>query len=86
MVKHSINHILGMAGPIDMKQKGSALVGHWVNYMTLTFDLGFFKVALDFSRSYFRTAASQELLIWLMWNEKEANQLDIGPICGQSLK
>ena len=28
-----------MVGPIDVKQKGSALVGYWVQYMTLTFDL-----------------------------------------------
>ena len=39
-----------MIGPIDMKQKGGASVGYWVNYVTLTFDLthdldlGFFKV------------------------------------------
>ena len=28
-----------MVGPIDMKRKGSALVGYWVQYVTLTFDL-----------------------------------------------
>ena len=28
-----------MVGPIDVKQKGSALVGYWVQYVTLTFDL-----------------------------------------------
>ena len=39
-----------MVGPIDVKQKGSALVGYWVQYVTLTFDLthdidlGHFKV------------------------------------------
>ena len=39
-----------MVGLIDVKRKGSALVGHWVQYMTLTFelthdlDLGCFKV------------------------------------------
>ena len=37
-----------MVGPIDVKQKGSALVGYWVQYMTfdLTHDreLGCFKV------------------------------------------
>ena len=25
--------------PIDVKRKGSALVGYWVQYVTLTFDL-----------------------------------------------
>ena len=38
-VKHYFGHISGMVGPIDVKQKGSALVGYWVQYMTLTFDL-----------------------------------------------
>ena len=38
-VKHSIGHILGMFGPIDVKRKGGASVGYWVNYVTLTFDL-----------------------------------------------
>ena len=38
-VKHSFAHILGIVGPIDMKQKGSVSVGYRVNYVTLTFDL-----------------------------------------------
>ena len=51
-VKHYFGHISGMVGPIDMKWKGSALVGYWVQYVTLTFDLthdldlGCFKVKL----------------------------------------
>ena len=28
-----------MVGPIDVKRKGSALLGYWVWYVTLTFDL-----------------------------------------------
>ena len=28
-----------MVGPIDVKRKGGALGGYWVNYVTLTFDL-----------------------------------------------
>ena len=28
-----------MVGPTDVKQKGSELVGYWVQYVTLTFDL-----------------------------------------------
>ena len=28
-----------MVGPIDVKWKGGASVGYWVNYVTLTFDL-----------------------------------------------
>ena len=49
-VKHYFGHISGMVGPIDMKRKGSASVGYWVQYVTLTFDptydldLRYFKV------------------------------------------
>ena len=38
-VKHYFGHISGMVRPIDVKQKGSASVGYWVQYVTLTFDL-----------------------------------------------
>ena len=38
-VKHYFCHISGMVGPIDVKQKGSALVWCRVQYVTLTFDL-----------------------------------------------
>ena len=38
-VKHYFGHISGMVGPIDVKRKWSALVGYWVQYVTLTFDL-----------------------------------------------
>ena len=49
-VKHYFGHISGMIGPIDVKRKGSASVGYWIQYVTLTFDLthdlglGYFKV------------------------------------------
>ena len=49
-VKCYFGHISGMVGPIDVKWKGNALVGHWVQYMTFTvdlthdLDLGCFKV------------------------------------------
>ena len=49
-VKHYFGHISGTVGPIDVKRKGSALVGYWIKYMTLIFDfshdldLGCFKV------------------------------------------
>ena len=57
-VKHYFGHISGMVGPIDVKRKGSALVGYWVQYMTLTFDLthdldlGCFKVKIRNSSIY----------------------------------
>ena len=56
-VKHSIGHISGMVGPIDVKRKGGASVGYWVNYVTLTFDLTH---DLDVSRSMFEIALFEE--------------------------
>ena len=38
-VKYYFGHISGMVGPIDVKRKGSALIGYCVQYVTLTFDL-----------------------------------------------
>ena len=68
-----------MVGPIDVKRKGSSLVGYWVKYVTLTFDL-----THDFDLGYFKVnfeiAPFQELLVWLMWNEKEVSQYDTGTI------
>ena len=53
-----------MVGPIDVKQKGGASVGYWVNYLTFDLthdlDLWFFKV---------KVAVSEELIIRLMWNK-----------------
>ena len=70
MVKHYFGHISAMVGPIDVKQKEvhRLHVGYnmwpWplTSLMTLT---------LDVSRSNFEIAVSQELLVWLIWNEKE---------------
>ena len=58
-VKHCIGHISGMVGPIDMKRKGGALVGYWVNYVTLTFDLTH-DLDLVVSRSKFEIALFEE--------------------------
>ena len=38
-VKHYFGHMLGTVGPVDVKRKGSALVGYWAKYVNLTFDL-----------------------------------------------
>ena len=38
-VKHYFGHISGMVGSLDVKWKGTALVGYWVQYVTLTYDL-----------------------------------------------
>ena len=53
-VKHSIGHISGIVGTIDVKRKG-APVGYWVNYVTLTFDLTH-DLDLVVSRSKFEIA------------------------------
>ena len=38
-MRHYFGHISGIVGPIDVKWEGSALVGYWIWYVTLTFDL-----------------------------------------------
>ena len=71
-VKHSIGHISGMVGPIDVKRKGGASVGYWVSYVTLTFDptrdLG-----LVISMSKFEIALFEEWEGWLTWNERDVS-------------
>ena len=58
-VKHSIGHISGMVGPIDVKRKGGALVGYCFNYVTLTFHLTY-DLELVVSRSKFEIALFEE--------------------------
>ena len=64
-----------MVVSIVMKQKEHASVGYWVNYMTSTFDLSH-DLDLDFSRLNFKITVCQDLLFWLIWNEKISNKLD----------
>ena len=61
-----------MVGPIDVKQKGGASVGYWVNYVTLTFDLTH-EIDLWFSRSNFKIAVSEVLLS--DWCETKRKQI-----------
>ena len=75
-VKHYFGHISGLVGPIDVKQKGSALVGYWVQYVTLTLelihylDLGCFKV------KYRNSSISGIVgLIDLKWKRKWVNMI-----------
>ena len=74
-VQHSFGHILRKVCPIDVKRKGGASVGYWVNYVTLTFDLihdldpWFFKVK-------FQNSFISGIVIWLMWNKKKENEID----------
>ena len=76
-VKHTIGHISGMVGPIDVKQKWGASVGYWVNYMTVTFDLTH-DLDLWFFKVKFQNSFIWGIVIWLMWNKNKANQLDTG--------
>ena len=76
-VKHSIGHISGMVGPIDVKWKGGTSVRYWVNYVTLTFDLTH-DVDLWFFKVKFQNSCNWGIVIWLMWNKKKANHLDTG--------
>ena len=61
-----------MVGPIDVKRKGSALVEHWVQYITLTFDLthdldlGCFKV-----KFWNSSISGNVCLIELKWKGSE---------------
>ena len=74
-VKHSIGHISGMVGPIDVKRKEGASVGYWVNYVTsiLTSPIA---LTIDFSRPNFKIAVSQELLAdWCETKMKHINSL-----------
>ena len=66
-----------MVGSIDVKQKGGALVGYWVNYVILTFDLTH-DFDLWFFKVKFQNSCIWGIVIWLMWNKKKANQLDTG--------
>ena len=75
-VNQSIGHIVWIVCPIEVNQKWSTWIGYWVNYITLTFDLTHDSNLDYFKAAFFLIAPFQELSVWLMWNEKEANQLD----------
>ena len=72
--KSQTHLISGMVDPIDVKRKGAASIGYWINYMTLNFDpthefdLRFFKVK-------FLNSSVSKIVVLLMWNEEEPNRL-----------
>ena len=68
-VKHYFGHILGMVGRIDVKRIGSALVGYWVQYVTLIFDLTRDKVK-------FRNSSSLRNC-WSNWCEMKRNWVNM---------
>ena len=68
-VKHSIAHISGMIGLIDVKRKGGASVGYWVNYVTLTFDLTH-DLDFRFFKINFQNSCISGIVIWSMWTKE----------------
>ena len=62
-VIHFIGDNSGMVGLVDVKRKGSPLIGYWVKFVIcyLTHDLD-----LGFSSSNFKIAPHQEIYLWLM--------------------
>ena len=72
-VKHSIGHISGMVGPIDVKRKGGALVGYCFNYVTSTFHLTY-DLELVVSRSKFWNSLIWGTGGWLTWNERDVSR------------
>ena len=67
-VKHYFGHISGIVGPIDVKWKGSALVGYWVQYATLTFDL-----THDLDLGCFKAKFRNRSISGIIGNEKEVS-------------
>ena len=65
-----------MVDPIDVKWKGSASVGYWVNYVTLTLDLTH-DIVLVFFKSNFEIFVSQELLVDVKQNKANLRDLII---------
>ena len=75
-VKHSIGHISGMVGPIDVKRRGSASVGYWVNYVTSTFDLAH-DLDLWFFKVNFQNSCISGIVNWLLWKKKKGFKVQI---------
>ena len=64
--------VSGIVGLIDVKWKGSELIGYWADCMTLPFDHTH-DLDLGVSRSEFEIALSQEWDSQLTWNEKDVS-------------
>ena len=69
--KHSLGHISGMVGPNDVKRKGGASLGYWVNYVTLTFDL-IHDLDLWFFKVKFQNSCIWGIVIWLKQKENKS--------------
>ena len=71
-VKFQNSCISGIVGVIDVKRKGTELIGYWADYMTLPFDHNH-DLDLGVSRSESEIAISQEWDGQLTWNEKDVS-------------
>ena len=74
-VKHSFWHVSGIVGPIDMKRRGGASFGYWVDHATSTFDLNP-DIDLWFFKVKFQNSCIAGIVICLMLNKNKAYQLD----------
>ena len=64
--------IPGMAGSIDMEQKGYESIGCYTYFVTLSYDLD-----LGFSQSNFKNAVSREWEGRLTWNQRDVSRWDV---------
>ena len=71
-VKFRNSCISGIVGQLDVKWKGSELIGYWADYMTLPFDHTH-DLDLGVSRSESEIAFSEEWGGRLTWNEKDVS-------------
>ena len=71
-VKFRNSCISGVIGQIDVRWKGSELIGYWADYMTLPFDHTH-DLDSGVSRSEYEIALSQEWDDRLTWNEKDVS-------------
>ena len=72
-VKHSIRHISGTVGLIDVKFNGCASAGHWVNYLTSTFAL-----THDFEFWFFKVKCQNSCIsgiVWLIRRKKDSKSI-----------
>ena len=79
-VKHYFCHISGMLDTIDVKRKGSALGGYWVQYVTLTFGLTHVLDRGCFMVKFLNSSISGIVGLIDVKLKKEVSWYDTGPI------
>ena len=73
VIKHSISHIFGMVGLIHLKQKGSASIECWADYVILAFDHNPWPWPCIL-RSNFEITVYQEWEGQLTWNVRDVSR------------